>query len=168
MKKALIIIDMQNDFVDGALANPMAQAIVQPIVDFTNAFDGAIIATRDTHQENYLETSEGKMLPVPHCVHGTRGWEIVTPIANVLTQRKAKFVDKPTFGYLDWDFLSEYEEVTLVGTCTDICVVSNALVLKAKFPNLILNVKGDLCAGTTKENHEAALKVMACCQVNLL
>lgn len=167
MKKALIIIDMQNDFVDGALANPMAQAIVASIARYASEFDGDVIATRDTHQENYLETSEGKHLPVPHCIHGTHGWEIAAPISEILKTRKAKLVDKPTFGYLGWDFLREYDEVTLVGTCTDICVVSNALVLKAKFPDLVVNVKADLCAGTTKENHEAALKVMACCQVQV-
>ena len=168
MKKALIIIDMQNDFVGGALANSSAQAIVDEIVTYASNFDGDLIATRDTHQKNYLETSEGKHLPVVHCVHGTPGWEIVTPISTLLNERGAHIVDKPTFGYLDWDFLSAYDEVTLVGTCTDICVVSNALVLKAKFPDLIVNVKADLCAGTTTENHEAALKVMACCQVNVL
>ena len=168
MKKALIIIDMQNDFVGGALANSSAQAIVDEIVTYASNFDGDLIATRDTHQKNYLETSEGKRLPVVHCVHGTPGWEIVAPISALLNERGAHIVDKPTFGYLDWDFLSAYDEVTLVGTCTDICVVSNALVLKAKFPDLIVNVKADLCAGTTTENHEAALKVMACCQVNVL
>ena len=168
MKQALIIIDMQKDFVDGALANPMAEAIVAPIADYAKNFDGDLIATRDTHAENYLKTSEGKYLPVVHCVHGTPGWEIVPQISAVLTDRGAKLVDKPTFGYLDWGFLKEYDEVTLVGTCTDICVVSNALVLKAKFPEMKVNVKGALCAGTTKENHDAALKVMACCQVNIL
>lgn len=168
MKKALIIIDMQKDFVDGALANPSAQAIVEPIVKYMGAFDGDIIATRDTHGQNYLQTSEGKRLPITHCVHGTLGWEIVPEIFAVLAEKDAKIVDKPTFGYLDWDFLDRYDEVTLVGTCTDICVVSNALVLKAKFPDLVVKVKADLCAGTTKENHDAALKVMACCQVEML
>ena len=168
MKKALIIIDMQKDFVDGSLANPMAQAIVADIVEYAKNFDGDLIATRDTHAENYLETSEGKGLPIVHCVHGTLGWEIVPEISAVLTAKNAKIVDKPTFGYLGWDFLNEYEEVTLVGTCTDICVVSNALVLKAKSPDMIVNVKASLCAGTTAENHDAALTVLACCQVNII
>ena len=166
--KALIIIDMQKDFVDGTLANPNAQAIVPAIVAYANAFNGDLIATRDTHAENYLKTSEGKRLPVVHCVHGTLGWEIVPEISAVLNDRNAKILDKPTFGFLDWDFLECYEEVTLVGTCTDICVVSNALILKAKFPDLTVKVKGELCAGTTKENHEAALKVMQCCQIELI
>ncbi len=168
MKKALIIIDMQRDFVDGALANPMAQAIVPAIVEYANSFDGDVIATRDTHAENYLESSEGKRLPVVHCVHGTLGHEIVPEISALLTKKNAKIVDKPTFGYLGWDFLKDYDEVTLVGTCTDICVVSNALVLKAKFPDLNVRVNGALCAGTTTENHQAALQVMACCQVEIL
>ena len=166
--KALIVIDMQKDFVDGALANPSAQAIVSKIAAYAENFDGDLIATRDTHGEHYLETSEGKRLPVVHCVHGTLGWEIVPEIFNVLTKRNAKLIDKPTFGYLDWEGLEKYNEVVLVGTCTDICVVSNALILKAKYPDLTVKVKGELCAGTTKENHDAALKVMACCQVELI
>ena len=166
--KALIVIDMQKDFVDGALANPSAQAIVSKIAAYAENFDGDLIATRDTHGEHYLETSEGKRLPVVHCVHGTLGWEIVPEIFNVLTKRNAKLIDKPTFGYLDWEGLEKYDEVVLVGTCTDICVVSNALILKAKHPDLTVKVKGELCAGTTKENHDAALKVMACCQVELI
>lgn len=168
MKRALIIIDMQKDFVDGTLANPSAKAIVEPIVKYTGAFEGDIFATRDTHGQNYLETSEGKRLPVVHCVHGTPGWEIVPEILAALNKKNAKLVDKPTFGYLAWDFLASYDEVTLVGTCTDICVVSNALILKAKFPDLTLKVKAELCAGTTKENHDAALAVMQCCQVEIV
>ena len=168
MKKALIIIDMQKDFVDGTLSNPAAQAIVNPIVQYAKDFDGDIIATRDTHTTNYLETSEGKHLPIVHCVHGTLGWEIASEISTILQEKNAKIVDKPTFGYLNWNFLEKYGEVTLIGTCTDICVVSNALILKAKFPELTVKVKADLCAGTTKENHDAALKIMACCQVEIL
>lgn len=168
MKKALVIIDMQNDFVDGALANPDAQAIVTPIVDYIQAFDGDVFATRDTHEENYLSTPEGKRLPVVHCVHGTHGWEITPKISKALNEKNATVIDKPTFGYLNWECLQDYEEVTLVGTCTDICVVSNALILKAKFPALALKVKPDLCAGTSKQNHQAALSVMACCQVEIL
>ena len=108
--KALIVIDMQKDFVDGALANPSAQAIVSKIAAYAENFDGDLIATRDTHGEHYLETSEGKRLPVVHCVHGTLGWEIVPEIFNVLTKRNAKLIDKPTFGYLDWEGLEKYDE----------------------------------------------------------
>ncbi len=168
MKKALIVIDMQNDFIDGTLANPDAQAIVRPIAEYVRAFDGDVIATRDTHAEDYLNSSEGKNLPVAHCIRGTHGWEIAEEISTALADKHAKIVDKPTFGFLGWDFLSDYDEVELVGTCTDICVSSNALILKALFPDLIVKVRGSLCAGTTEENHDAALKVMACCQVKLV
>ena len=167
MKKALVVIDMQKDFVDGSLANPMAQEIVTPIAEYVKNFEGDVFATRDTHQENYLESSEGKKLPVVHCVHGTPGWEIVSKIAQALEDKNAKIIDKPTFGYMDWNFMQAYEEVTLIGTCTDICVVSNALILKAVCPDVAVQVIGELCAGTTKENHESALTVMACCQIDV-
>lgn len=168
MKKALIIIDMQNDFIDGSLANPMAQAIVTPIAEYAKHFDGDIFATRDTHAESYLSSSEGKRLPVVHCVHGTHGWEISEEIDRVLKEKNATLLDKPTFGYLGWGMLGAYEEVELVGTCTDICVVSNALILKAMFPDLVVKVHAKLCAGTTQENHDAALAVMACCQADVI
>lgn len=168
MKKALIVIDMQKDFVDGTLANPDAQAIVRPIANYVLAYDGAVIATRDTHTENYLDTAEGKKLAVAHCIQGTDGWEIVPEIAEALRAKNALILDKPTFGYLGWGVIGEFEEVELVGTCTDICVVSNALILKALFPDLVVTVNATLCAGTTKENHDAALAVMRCCQVEVL
>ena len=168
MKKALIVIDMQKDFVDGSLANAAAQAIVSPIADYVKRYDGDVIATRDTHAENYMESSEGKKLPIPHCIQGTDGWEIVDEIAAALQEKNAVILDKPTFGYLGWDLLNGYDEVELVGTCTDICVVSNALILKAKFPDLTVQVRPSLCAGTSVENHNAAIAVMACCQVEIL
>lgn len=168
MKKALIVIDMQRDFVDGALANPAAQAIVSPIADYIRKYDGDVIATRDTHAENYLESTEGKKLPVPHCIKNTAGWQLVEEIANAVADRKGVILDKPTFGYLGWELLKAYDEVELVGTCTDICVVSNALILKAKFPDLTVKVNASLCAGTSEENHNAAIAVMACCQVDIL
>ena len=168
MKKALIVIDMQTDFVDGALANTDAQAIVTPIAEYITGFDGDIIATRDTHGEEYLSSPEGKKLPVPHCIKNTNGWEIVPEILSALTKRNALILDKPTFGYLGWDCLSAYDEVELVGTCTDICVVSNALILKAKFPALTVKINAKLCAGTTTENHLAALQTMRMCQCEVL
>lgn len=168
MKKVLIVIDMQKDFVDGALANPDAQTIVSDIAEYVKAYDGDVIATRDTHQENYMQTAEGKKLPVPHCIENTDGWKIADEISAALQARNAMILNKPTFGYLGWGMLGEYDEAELVGTCTDICVVSNALVLKAMFPDLIVKVNAPLCAGTTKENHEAALAVMACCQVEIV
>ena len=168
MKKALIVIDMQKDFIDGALANLDAQAIVAPIAQKVLAYDGDIIATRDTHGADYLTSPEGKKLPVPHCIQGTDGWEIAEEIAAALSTRNALLLDKPTFGYLAWDCLAKYDEVEMVGTCTDICVVSNALILKAKFPALTVKVNAPLCAGTTKENHQAALQTMRMCQCEVL
>ena len=168
MKKALIIIDMQTDFVSGALANPDAQKITPPIAEYVTSFDGDIIATRDTHSEDYLSTPEGQKLPIPHCIKGTDGWQIVPQILSAIHKRNGLIIDKPTFGYLNWDSLSVYDEVELVGTCTDICVVSNALILKAKFPTLAVKVNANLCAGTTKENHLAALQTMSMCQCEVL
>lgn len=168
MKKVLIVIDMQKDFVDGALANPDAQAIVSAIAKKVETFDGDVIATRDTHAENYLQTAEGKHLPVPHCIKNTDGWEITPQIAKALEKKNARLLDKPTFGYLGWGMLGEYDEAELVGTCTDICVVSNALILKAMFPDFRVKANASLCAGTTKANHDAALAVMACCQVEIV
>ena len=168
MKKALIVIDMQNDFVFGALANKDAQAIVAPIAEYIAGFDGDVIATRDTHETDYLQSPEGKKLPVPHCIYGTDGWAITAEIAEALKKRNALVIDKPTFGFLEWDFLCAYEEVELVGTCTDICVVSNALILKAKFPALLVKVNASLCAGTTKENHLSAVQTMRMCQCEIV
>ena len=168
MKKALIVIDMQEDFVFGALANTDAQKIVTPIAEYIESYNGDIIATRDTHNEDYLSSPEGKKLPVPHCIYGTDGWEITPEIAKALKKRNALIIDKPTFGFLEWDFLSAYEEVELIGTCTDICVVSNALILKAKFPALTVKVNAKLCAGTTMENHLAALQTMRMCQCEVI
>ena len=168
MKKALIVIDMQNDFVSGALKNPDAEAIVSDIAKRILEFDGDVIATRDTHAENYLSTAEGKHLPVTHCVKDTQGWQIVSEIAEALQKKNAVVIDKPTFGYLDWERLRGYGEAEMVGTCTDICVVSNALIIKALHPDLALSVNASLCAGTTKQNHDSALAVMACCQVKII
>lgn len=168
MKKALIVIDMQNDFLTDALANSDAQAIVPAIVEEIENFDGVVLATRDTHEENYLDTPEGKKLPVVHCVKNTDGWQIQKDIASALEKKNATVLDKPTFGYLGWGILGLVDEVTLVGTCTDICVVSNALILKAMFPDLTVKVRASLCAGTTPENHNAALATMRCCQVEIL
>ena len=168
MKKALVIIDMQNDFITEALANPDAQAIVPDIIAYMGGFDGDIFATRDTHGRDYLNTPEGKRLPVVHCVHGTHGWEIEDGISSALAAKNAKILDKPTFGSLNWACLDGYDEIELIGTCTDICVVSNALILKALYPNALLRVRPALCAGTTKENHDAAIAVMRCCQVEIV
>lgn len=170
MKKTLIVVDMQNDFVDGSLGSRDAQAIVEnvkkKIAKYHNRRD-EIIFTRDTHFEDYLETSEGKKLPVEHCIHGTKGWEIV----DNLEVEGCKYIDKPTFGYKDWDNNGDidiYNEVEIVGIATDICVVSNALILKAVFPDIEVTVDASCCAGITPETHKAALETMKMCQVNVI
>ena len=168
MQRVLVVIDMQNDFITGNLKNADAEAIIPSLVQTIETFDGAVLATRDTHEEDYLSTAEGKKLPVPHCIKGTNGWQIQKDIAQALAKRNAVILDKPTFGNLDWRVLNDVDEIVLTGTCTDICVVSNALILKATYPDATVRVVKDLCAGTSKENHESALAVMACCQVEIV
>lgn len=175
MKKVLVVIDMQNDFIDGALGTKEAQGIVENVVSKIKGYEGeTVFATRDTHKENYMETSEGKHLPVPHCIMGTKGWEIRDEIAKALNKAGAEIIDKPTFGsemlaeclYA----LSQKEELTieLVGLCTDICVVSNALLLKAKMPEAVIKADSSCCAGVTPESHEAALLTMKMCQIEIV
>lgn len=166
MKKTLIVVDMQNDFIDLALGTKEAVAIVpavkKKIEEYKNA-GNEIIFTRDTHRENYLETPEGKKLPVPHCIKGTKGWEI----ADGLYVEGSKIIDKPNFGWPHWKE-ENLESVELIGLCTDICVVSNALIIKASFPDAAVSVDSSCCAGVTPESHEAALKTMAMCQIDIL
>ncbi len=166
MKKTLIVVDMQNDFIDGALGTKEAVAIVDAVKAKIAAYREAgheIIFTRDTHQEDYLSTNEGKHLPVVHCIEETAGWEI----RDGLEVSGATYINKPTFGYLGWqDF--DFEEVELVGLCTDICVVSNALLIKAMYPEIKVSVDASCCAGVTPESHEAALKTMAMCQIEII
>ena len=173
MRKILVVIDMQKDFVDGSLGTPEAAGIVDAVVNEIGEYAPEnIYATRDTHPENYLETQEGRMLPVVHCVKGTPGWEINEKVAAAL--QGAEVIDKPTFGSLilaeKLAALAEKEEiqVTLVGLCTDICVVSNALLIKAYLPEIPVRVKADCCAGVTPASHEAALTTMKMCQIEVL
>lgn len=171
MEKLLIIIDMQNDFIDGALANPAAQAIVPGIVDLAKNWIGKIGVTYDTHYDNYMETQEGRNLPVPHCIAGTAGHSINAQIAEVLKDRVQYSIVKPTFGFISWDDYfdtDDFDEVVLVGTCTDICVISNAITLKATYPELKVTVIENLCAGLSPEKHAAAIEVMKSCQVNVI
>ena len=165
MKKTLIVVDMQNDFIDGALGTKEAVAIVPNVKKKIQEYaaNGAeIIYTRDTHTEDYMNTNEGKNLPVPHCIKGTKGWEI----ADGLYVENCKIVDKPTFGYIGWaDY--QFEEVELIGLCTDICVVSNALMIKALFPEIEVSVDASCCAGVTPQSHEAALTTMKMCQIKV-
>lgn len=172
MRNILVVVDMQNDFIDGSLGTKEAQAIVDNVVAEIANYDPAdIFVTRDTHTENYLDTQEGKNLPVVHCVKNTKGWEINEKIAKAL--RNAEIIDKPTFGSKilaeKIAAIAEKEdiEVTLIGLCTDICVVSNALLIKAYVPEIPMRVIASCCAGVTPESHEAALKTMAMCQVKV-
>jgi len=166
MKKTLIVVDMQNDFIDMALGTAEAVAIVpavkKKIREYADRGD-EIIYTRDTHGENYLETPEGKKLPVPHCIKGTKGWEI----ADGLYVEGSRIIDKPNFGWPGWRDEALYD-VELVGLCTDICVVSNALIIKATFPEAQIKVDRSCCAGVTPESHEAALTTMQMCQIDVI
>lgn len=163
--KTLIVIDMQNDFIDGSLGTAEAVAIVDnvkaKIKEYADRGD-QIIFTRDTHQEDYMETNEGKHLPVVHCIEGTDGWQI----RDGLYVEGAEIINKPSFGYTGWNDYS-FEEVELIGLCTDICVVSNALIIKALFPEIKVSVDSICCAGVTPESHEAALKTMQMCQIEV-
>lgn len=166
MKKTLIVVDMQNDFIDMALGTKEAVAIVEPvkakIQEYVSRGD-EIIYTRDTHFDDYLDTPEGKKLPVPHCIKGTKGWEI----ADGLYIEGCKIIDKPNFGWPDWN-KEAFEEVELIGLCTDICVVSNALIIKANFPDAVVKVDKSCCAGVTPESHNAALTTMQMCQIDVI
>lgn len=171
----LIVIDMQNDFVDGALGTPEAQAIASDVATYARAFEGTVAFTKDTHEENYLQTQEGRNLPVVHCVRDTPGWELTPELEAVRAERQAIVFEKPTFGsvQLVWWLAQENDErpidsIVLVGLCTDICVVSNALLIKAHFPEIPVRVRSGLCAGVTPEAHEAALSTMRSCQVEVL
>ena len=169
--KILCVIDMQNDFIDGTLGTAEAEAIVGNVADKIDAYRRCgykIIFTRDTHYENYMETSEGKKLPVPHCIKDTAGWQI----SDKLSVEDSTVIDKPTFGSVE---LSEYiaalddvEAIEFVGLCTDICVISNVLLLKAKLPEVTISVDSKCCAGVTPESHNNALSAMKMCQIEIL
>ena len=165
MKKTLIVVDMQNDFIDMALGTAEAVAILPRVKAKIGQYaenGDEIIFTRDTHGSDYLQTPEGKKLPVEHCIRGTRGWEI----ADGLYVDGCKIIDKPNFGWPHWN-REVLEDVELVGLCTDICVVSNALIIKAMFPEARVRVDSACCAGVTPESHEAALATMKMCQIDV-
>lgn len=174
MQKLLIVVDMQNDFIDAALGTPEAVAIVSGVVEKIRSFDGSVLATLDTHEENYLSTAEGAKLPVAHCIRGTKGWELNPQVKEALEERGGEHLEKPTFGSVqlpEWvraHFNPDELEITLIGLCTDICVVSNALLLKAHFPETPIAVIESLCAGVTPESHQAALATMRSCQIDIL
>ncbi len=172
MKRFLVVVDMQNDFIDGSLGTREAQAIVDRTAEKIRSFDGEVIFTRDTHEASYLDSQEGKKLPVLHCVRDSEGWQIRRGLQEL---RKAAIIDKPTFGstelgaYLAGEDLREgIESITLVGLCTDICVISNALLLKAFLPEVPILVDAACCAGVTPESHRNALAAMKMCQIEII
>ncbi len=173
MKQFLIVVDMQKDFVDGALGTAEAQAIVPAVAEKIRGFSGEIIVTYDTHEEDYMETREGRFLPVPHCIRDTDGWQLDAAVAEALSDRAYTVVEKPTFGAVTLPEVVEQlagdEEFTveLIGLCTDICVVSNAMLLKAAFPETDMSVDASCCAGVTPASHQAALTTMSCCQITV-
>ena len=169
MSKILIVVDMQNDFIDGALGTKEAAAIVPYVKDIIESFDGKVYFTRDTHFENYMETQEGANLPVPHCIKDTDGWQIR---AELDALRRTEAIDKLTFGSSALvDVLKaekDIESITFVGLCTDICVISNAMVVKAFFPEVPLIVDAKGCAGVSPESHKRALEAMKVCQIKII
>lgn len=173
MKKLLIVVDMQKDFVDGALGTAEAAAIVERAAEKIRHFDGDCIATLDTHDENYLHTDEGRNLPVPHCIRGTEGWQLDSRVEDALQEKGFETLEKPTFGSMELPRIiaEKYDPndlcIELIGLCTDICVVTNALLLKTAFPEMPITVDSTCCAGVTPEKHEAALETMRSCQIKI-
>ncbi len=172
-EKVLVVVDMQKDFIDGALGTKEAVGIVEKAAAEIAQFTGRIFVTMDTHENNYLETAEGKKLPVPHCIKGTDGWLLNEKIQAALAGKVYTIIEKGTFGSTKLaDAICEIGnqeelEIECFGLCTDICVVSNVLLLKANFPEAKIMVRADCCAGVTPESHEAALKTMQMCQIEV-
>lgn len=165
----LIVVDMQNDFTTGSLGSPHAAAIIPNVVDKVKSFDGRIIFTRDTHGDDYMTTQEGKKLPVMHCIKDTDGWQICDELKPYVRQ----VVDKVTFGSVDIPHIlsksgEAIEEIELCGLCTDICVISNAMILKAAFPEVKITVDANCCAGVTMESHKTALDAMKMVQIEVV
>lgn len=171
MSDLLIVVDMQNDFIDGALGTKEAVLIVPNVKKKIEEFSGRVLFTRDTHFENYLETQEGKNLPVKHCIKDTEGWQIRSELDSL---RKTDALDKLTFGSSELGpmlvKLNEEERIdsiTIIGLCTDICVISNAMIAKAFLPEVPIIVDAKCCAGVSVETHENALKAMEVCQIRV-
>ena len=174
MKKLLIVVDMQKDFVDGALGTKEAVGIVDNVVNKIENFPGDVIVTYDTHYEDYMQTQEGSILPVPHCIKGTDGWKLDVKVQAAVDKKGFYGIEKPTFGsvelplYIRENYDPKDIEIELIGLCTDICVVSNALLLKANFLETKVSVDASCCAGVTVASHNAALTTMKMCQVNVI
>ena len=174
MKRFLVVVDMQKDFVDGALGTAEAVAIIPTAAEKIRSFDGDLFVTYDTHFEDYMNTAEGQKLPVPHCIFGTPGWDLDARINEAIEESPHFKVQKYTFGSTTLPHLmlevadGEDFSIELIGLCTDICVISNALILKANFPEAPICVDSSCCAGVTPELHEAALKTMKSCQIDII
>ena len=175
MNKLLVVVDMQNDFIDGALGTNEAQLIVDNVINKIKNFDGKVVATRDTHFSDYLSTQEGVNLPVKHCIENTEGWEIKGEIQKLLEKENAEIFNKVTFGskelamYLEELNSQEFiDEIELIGLCTDICVISNAMLIKAFLTETKVVVDASCCAGVTVESHKNALEAMKSCQINIV
>lgn len=175
MSKLLIVVDMQNDFIDGALGTPQAVEIVDRVDEKIREYDekgDLVIFTADTHSEDYLDSQEGKNLPVPHCIKGTHGWKISSRLFH---PEDSPVIEKDTFGSKDLGIMlmelkragKAPEKIELIGLCTDICVISNALMVKAFLPEVPVSVDSSCCAGVTPESHENALKAMEMCQIQV-
>ena len=176
MQKVLVVVDMQNDFIDGSLGTKEAQEIVTPVAGKIRNFEGDIYGTLDTHEEDYLSTQEGKNLLVKHCICGEDGWALNSEIMQAIAETKAEvhnFCRKGTFGSMELaQILKEtYEdqevEIELIGLCTDICVISNAMLIKAALPEVKVSVDSSCCAGVTPESHRNALEAMKMCQIEI-
>lgn len=168
MKKLLAVIDMQNDFIDAALGTKEAESIVEKAAEKIKNFDGEIVYTMDTHAENYLDTQEGAKLPVIHCIKGSNGWELNSKIKPL--SEKCRIFEKGTFGskeLAEYIACEKFDSIELIGLCTDICVISNALIIKAFVPEADVSVDSRCCAGVTPQSHENALEAMRMCQINV-
>jgi nicotinamidase-related amidase len=174
MKKLLLVIDMQNDFIDGALGTKEAIAILPAVLGKIRAFDGEVFYTKDTHTQDYMETSEGRNLPVQHCIKGTDGWRLNADVEKLCIDKRATGVEKATFGaaalpgLIAERFPEGIDEIELIGLCTDICVISNALLLKAFFPGATIKVDAGCCAGATPQGHNNALEAMRACHISIV
>ena len=170
----LIVVDMQNDFIDGSLGTPEAVAILPNVIEKVSSFKGKVIFTFDTHDADYLNTQEGKNLPVPHCIKGTAGWMLPAKLEQLCAELRGMRFEKPTFGsvklaqYLvDMHQQTSIDSIEIIGLCTDICVISNAMILKAAFPEVPVKVFADCCAGVTPQSHDNALAAMQACQIEV-
>ncbi|BBF43242.1 nicotinamidase [Lachnospiraceae bacterium KM106-2] len=175
MRDILVVIDMQNDFITGTLGTKEAIAVQPEVVKIVEQFQGEILFTRDTHEEDYLTTREGKNLPIKHCIRNTNGWEIEPELKSLAFEKGCRILDKPTFGSVElMEYLKQLNDqdpistLTFVGVCTDICVISNVLLAKAALLNTEIKVIKDACAGVTKESHENALMAMKACQIEII